>query len=143
MKKILLGLLLIVVIRFDIHGESYTIPLTYQVSPTYIVSVPKVIDISNNETSFCFNVSGDIYYDYQLEVLFNNVATITNGTKSVDVYVTQDKSLFNYDEIVSRCNGTVYLNHGSLSSGTYSGTLNFTITLKEGAYSQWKIQPFY
>lgn len=136
MKKILLGILFISIIHFDIYGESYTIPLNYQVSPSYIVSIPKTVDISNEKTSFMFSVSGDIYYDYQLEVLFSDTTTITNGTKIIDVYVTQDKSLFNYDDLSNSSNGVVSLSHNALNSGTYTGTLNLLITLKEGAYSQ-------
>ena len=133
MKKLLLSILIISLINFDTYGESYTIPLNYSVSPTYIVSVPKSIDVSNNETSFNFSVSGDIYYDYLLEVSFASNTTITNGNYSSIVNVNQDKCLFNYDDLLNKTYGNVYLSHDSLHSGTWSGELNLLITLKEGA----------
>lgn len=136
MKKLLLSLLLFSLISFDTYGESYTIPLSYLVSPTYIVSVPKSIDVSNNETSFSFSVSGDIYYDYQLEVKFASNTTITSGNYSSIINVNQDKTLFNCDDLFNKSYGNVYLSHDYLHSGTWSGELNLLITLKEGACSQ-------
>ena len=133
MKKILLSLLIFSLIEFDIYGETYTIPLTYQVSPTYTVTVPKTVDISSNETSFNFSVSGDIYLDYKLEVLFQNNTTITNGINTVTVNVSQNKDTFTYIDLLNNTSTSVNLSHQELNSGTWTGTLNILITLKEGA----------
>ena len=132
MKKILPSLLIFILINFDIYAESYSIPLTYDVSPTYTLSFPKYVDVSENETSFNFSVSGDIYYDYLLEVTFDNSTTITNDKYTATINVTQDKSEFNYNDLLNTSVGTVYLSHNTLSSGTWHGELNISINLKEG-----------
>ena len=138
MKKILLIILFLSFINFDIYGESYTIPLTYNVSPTYTVSVPQIVDISNEETSFTFSVSGDIYYDYELQVLFADTATITNGKYSSIVNVSQEKDSFSYEDLNNNISSSVNLIHDSLNSGYWTGELKILITLIEGAHSQWK-----
>jgi len=133
MKKILISLFIFSLISFDIYGESYTIPLTYQVSPTYTVTIPKAVDVSRMQTSFSFSVSGDIYYDNYLEVVFIDKATITNGKNTYSINVSQNKSDFDYDDLVNNASGVVTLSHDELTSGTYSGELKISITLKEGA----------
>lgn len=136
MKKILISLILLSLISFNVYGESYTIPLNYQVLPTYTVSVPKVVDVSRDETSFVFTVSGDIYLDNTLEVVFVDNATISNGTNSTNINVEQDKNTFTCNELINTYTGTVTLNHKPLKSGNWSGELIVLIALKEGAYSQ-------
>lgn len=124
-----------------ITGETITetssdsISLSYSIEPTYSVVLPSIVDVSNDTSQFSIRVSGDIYADAYLEVIFAETSKITNGRDNETVYVSQEKTHFTYSELSdSGVTSTITLTHGSLKAGTYSGQLNLTITLKGEQY---------
>ena len=138
MKKLLLSLLLINIFAFNVSAETYTgstsISLAYDKEPTYSVKVPKVVDVTNNTTTFTYYVSGDIYADQSLQVLFDQETTIYSANGSCKVYISQDKTDFTYDELTSSySNHTCTLTHNKLDSGKWYGSLNLVISLIGGA----------
>lgn len=134
MKKLIIFLLIILSIRFNnIYGETYTIPLNYQITPTYTITMPSIVDISDNQVSFNFSVNGDIYYDSYLQIEFDEQVTISNGYITDVVYVSQDKTDFTYNDFSNNSSATVNINHNKLSAGNWTGELKLVISLKEGA----------
>lgn len=136
MKKLLLSLLFLNLFIVPVYGETVsssneTISLNYEVAPTYKVTLPVTVDVTENTTQFVFSVSGDIYYDSYLEVLFDETTIITNGKNQVTVYVTQDKTDFHYSELNSDdIHSTITIIHSSLSAGEWTSELNILIALK-------------
>ena len=138
MKKIILSLLLCILFISDINGETIThisdntISLSYDIAPTYSVVLPNTIDITNNKSEFNFTVSGDIYADTYLEIIFNQCTYISSEKDNIKVTINQAKTNFTYEELSnSNINSSITLNHNDLKAGNYQGYLNLTITLKE------------
>ncbi len=138
MKKIILSLLLCILFINKVDGETIThisdntISLSYDIAPTYSVVLPNTIDISNNISEFNFIVSGDIYADTYLEIIFDQSTYINSEKDNVEVTISQEKSNFTYEELNnSNINSSIILNHNGLKAGNYQGYLNLTITLKE------------
>lgn len=138
MKKIILSLLLCILFISDINGETIThisdntISLSYDIAPTYSVVLPNTIDITNNKSEFNFTVSGDIYADTYLEIIFDQCTYISSEKDNIEVTINQAKTKFTYGELSnSNINSSITLNHNDLKAGNYQGYLNLTITLKE------------
>ena len=138
MKRIILSLLLCILFINGVNGETIThisdstISLSYDIAPTYSVILPNTIDISNNVSEFNFTVSGDIYADTYLEIIFNQSTYISSEKDNIEVTINQAKTNFTYDELNnSNINSSITLNHNDLKAGDYLGYLNLTITLKE------------
>ena len=138
MKKIILSLLLCILFISDINGETITlisdntISLSYDIAPTYSVVLPNTIDITNNKSEFNFTVSGDIYADTYLEIIFDQCTYISSEKDNIEVAINQTKTNFTYEELSnSNINSSITLNHNDLKAGNYQGYLNLTITLKE------------
>ena len=140
MKKLLLTLLLVGLFTLDISAEEYSsqtdITLTYNVEPTYSVKIPKSLDISNNETVLNYYVSGDIYADQKLQVLFDSQTEIKNALDSCVLTISQEKSIWTQNELSKTyVSCAAHITHSKLKSGTYIGTLNVSISLLGG--TQW------
>ena len=138
MKKIILSLLLCFLFINNINGETIThisdntISLSYDIAPTYSVILPTTIDITNNKSEFNFTVSGDIYADTYLEIIFDQCTYISSEKDNIKVTINQAKTNFTYEELSnSNINSSITLNHNDLKAGNYQGYLNLTITLKE------------
>lgn len=138
MKKIILSLLLCFLFINNINGETIThisdntISLSYNIAPTYSVILPTTIDITNNKSEFNFTVSGDIYADTYLEIIFDQCTYISSEKDNIEVTINQAKTNFTYEELSnSNINSSITLNHNDLKAGNYQGYLNLTITLKE------------
>ena len=138
MKKIILSLLLCILFISDINVETIThisdntISLSYDIAPTYSVVLPNTIDITNNKSEFNFTVSGDIYADTYLEIIFDQCTYISSEKDNIEVTINQAKTKFTYGELSnSNINSSITLNHNDLKAGNYQGYLNLTITLKE------------
>ena len=138
MKKLFISLLLINILSFQINAETYTgstsISLTYDIEPTYSVKIPKTIDISSNTTHFQYYISGDIYADQSLQVLFDQETTIYSSNSSCKVYISQDISQFAANQLTDtyvpyKCR----IIHNKLESGKWFGSLNVVISLIGGA----------
>lgn len=137
MKKIIISLLLISIFTTSINADTYTgtssISLSYSYLPSYSVKIPKKLNISNNATTFNYYVSGDIYFDSYLQVLFDKETTIYCGDKNAIVYIHQDKTLWSQDELSSSYQEySAYISHDTLSSGLWHGELNMVISLVGG-----------
>lgn len=137
MKKLLLSLLLINIFALEVSAETYTgsasISLSYDIEPTYSVKVPKVVDVSNETTTFSYYVSGDIYADQTLQVLFDEQTTIYSSNSSCKVYISQDKTEFPYNQLsTSYGQHTCIITHDKLDSGKWYGSLNLVISLIGG-----------
>lgn len=137
MKKILLSFLfmnlfvsLISAQEIDEDG-TYQIFLSYDNKPSYSLLLPTSVDVSENNSSFDFSLKGQIYYDQSLCIDFDSVVEITNGFENKDVFVSQEKNTWDYEEMPDEfVDYTVTLNHDDLKAGTYKGSLNVLITLK-------------
>lgn len=137
MKKILISLLLINLFMVNINAETYeadlSIPLSMNVKPSYCVKIPKTINISNNTTYFNYYVSGDIYADKYLQVLFDEQTTIYSKDSECIVYVSQNKTIFSANELTSSYSQCMAcISHNNLESGNWRGTLNVVISLIGG-----------
>jgi hypothetical protein len=117
MKKIILSLLLCILFISDINGETIThisdntISLSYDIAPTYSVVLPNTIDITNNKSEFNFTVSGDIYADTYLEIIFNQCTYISSEKDNIKVTINQAKTNFTYEELSnSNINSSITLN---------------------------------
>lgn len=122
----------------SVNAETYTgscsISLSYDYLPSYSVKIPKKLNISNNITLFNYYVSGDIYYDSYLQVLFDKQTAIYNDDKSAQVYIKQDKTLWKQDELSSSYQKySACISHDDLDSGLWHGELNVVISLVGGA----------
>lgn len=138
MKKILLSLLLINIFALNVNADTYTgstsISLSYDIKPTYSVKIPKVVNVSNNITTFSYYVNGDIYADQTLQVLFDKETTISNANSSCKVYISQSKTDYAANELNdSYCQQQVQISHANLDSGKWFGKLNVVISLIGGA----------
>ena len=138
MKKILLSLLLINIFALNVNADTYTgstsISLSYDVEPTYSVKIPKIVNVSNNITTFSYYVSGDIYADQTLQVLFDKETIISNANSSCKVYISQSKTDYAANELNdSYCQQQVQISHANLDSGKWFGKLNVVISLIGGA----------
>ena len=138
MKKLFISLLLINILSFQINAETYTgstsISLTYDIEPTYSVKIPKTIDISSNTTHFQYYISGDIYADQTLQVLFDKQTTIYNANSSYKVSISQSKTIFYANELTTAYKSyDASISHESLTPGKWFGTLNVVISLIGGA----------
>lgn len=138
MKKLLLSLLLINIFAINVNAETYTgntsISLAYDKEPTYSVKIPKVVDVSSEVTNFNYYVSGDIYADQSLQVLFDQETTIYSSNSSCKVYISQDISQFAANQLTDtyvpyKCR----IIHNKLESGKWFGSLNVVISLIGGA----------
>lgn len=138
MKKLIIITLLLSLLTQNISAETYTgstsISLSYEDLPKYSVKIPKTIDVSKNQTSFNYYVSGDIYADQTLQVLFDDEVILYSANTTCKVYISQSKSIFEYSELSSdyiTCSASI--SHDSLDSGKWTGQLNVVISLTGGA----------
>ena len=138
MKKILISLLLISLFMNNVYAETYSgnfsISLSYNKLPTYTVKIPTTIDVSNNTTPFNYYVSGDIYADQSLQVLFDSNVTLYSQNNTCNAQVSQEKAIFNQNELTNSYTkyGAV-ITHQKLTSGSWTGELNVVISLIGGA----------
>lgn len=138
MKKILLSLLLINIFALNVNADTYTgstsISLSYDIEPTYSIKIPKVVNVSNNITTFSYYVNGDIYADQTLQILFDKETTISNANSSCKVYISQSKTDYTANELNdSYCQQQVQISHANLDPGKWFGKLNVVISLIGGA----------
>ena len=137
MKKFFLLLILINIFTININAETYcgnmSISLKYTSLPKYSVKIPKNIDVTNNTTSFNYYVSGDIYADQTLQVLFDNQTALYSLDNSCKVYISQSKAYFNANELGNKYSTyTCLLTHCDLDPGIWTGQLNVVISLAGG-----------
>lgn len=137
MKKLFISLVIINLFVFKVNADTYqsssSIFLSYNVEPTYSIMIPKKINVSSNDTYFNYYVSGDIYADYTLRVLFDDSALLSNGNSTCEVYLTQEKTDFTQNELTnSYVQYTALISHTPLGSGNWTGELNVTISLIGG-----------
>lgn len=110
---------------------TYQILLSYNNQPTYSILLPTSVDISENNSNFNFSLKGQIYYDQCLHIDFDSIVQISNDYKNEEVYISQEKNTWDYDEMPNEfADYQVTINHNDLKAGTYKGTLNVLITLK-------------
>ena len=112
------------------YSNEFSISLSYDKQPTYSVKIPKTIDVSNNATYFNYYVSGDIYADQILQVLFDSTTTIYSLDDTCNVQVSQNKTSYSQSELTStysQCEALI--THQKLSAGNWIGELNVVISL--------------
>jgi len=133
MKKILLTILLIALSANKICAETYTIPVSYNVAPTYTLRLPSRIDVSQQETQLVFYIKADIYMDQTLNVEFDQNTVIYSDHSSSNIEVCPYKYTFTSNDLSVSFNPFfINLSHNNLDVGTYSGYLNFEIYLQGG-----------
>lgn len=137
MKKLIISLLLINLFVNSVCAETYdgscSISLSYNYLPSYSVKIPKNLNITNNTTDFDYYVKGNIYFDSCLKVLFDEESTISSNNKNMKIYITQNKTLWNYNELSnSYTKYSASISHDTLKAGTWHGELNVVISLTGG-----------
>lgn len=138
MKKLLISILLVSLFASNAYAETYSgnfsISLSYNKQPTYAVKIPRTIDVSNNTTSFNYYVSGDIYADQSLQVLFDSNTTLYSQNNTCNIQISQAKSIFKQDELTKDyVKYDAVITHQKLTSGSWTGELNMVISLIGGA----------
>lgn len=114
-----------------------TIQLTANKTSSYTVTLPKIVDISTNETKFNVKVKGDINSNETITVTMNDThlsETASTESKHEDVPVSVtfgDGKSFAYkaadikDENIKQAT----LTHDTLPAGTWSGSLTVNIAV--------------
>lgn len=116
------------------YSNDFNISLSYDSQPSYSIKIPETIDVSNNTTTFYYYVSGDIYADQNLQVLFDSTTTIYSLNNTCNVQITQNKSIYSQSELSDNyieCEAII--THQKLTSGNWTGELNVVISLIGGA----------
>jgi len=138
MKKIFLILMMLQLLMINICAEDYSEQGTYTIGlsvinpPTYSVKIPKSINVSDETTNMTFYVKGDIFADQKLNVIFDKSTTLSNGTSSVPVTITQDKESWSYGELSDAyLSSAINITHRKLSAGIWNGHLTVRISLQE------------
>ena len=139
MKRLLLSLLLLNLLFVKCYADNYTTDGNYSIAlscdkaPTYIVKVPQILDVTNENTIMYFYVKGDIYGDQTLRVVFDTSITLTSNNRIVPVTVSQGKSSWTCSELSdSYVSSSVFISHQQLNAGTWSGYMNVAISLQGG-----------
>ena len=118
----------------QIYGDTYTsthyISCLYNQEPSYNIKIPKSLDISENTTTFEYFVSGDLYANHSLNIIFENTVIKNTNDKTANVTVVQDTTAIKAENI----NDTYVkyqckLLHNTLTPGIWSGELKMVITL--------------
>lgn len=141
-KRILIGVLSVSCILTSINmtsfaAENTTISTTIgiRVPSTYTVNIPKTITL-NNDFSFSeeISVTGDIASDQGVEVKDSaGYFGLTNGSTSIGIDTLQDKTMFDYNDIIAgtkgNWTGTLMNNIEKkyIAAGHYSGNANLSI----------------
>ena len=117
-----------------------TVKLSAHKASAYTVRLPKVVDVSEESTSFDVTVQGDIAGDERLSVRFSNgflrPIGAKNQSKDIPVLVDfngNDSYTYIHNEINAANTKRVTLNHDSLEPGNYEGSLSVTIAVENGA----------
>ena len=139
MKKLLYSLLLINLLFVKAYGDDfnsdgdYTINLNYIKAPSYTVKIPRIVNVTNENTTMNFYVKGDIYADQKLSVIFDSTTTLSSGNKTIPVNIVQTKNSWLCLELTdSFQSSSIVISHNKLSAGTWSGQLNVSISLQGG-----------
>jgi len=139
MKKLLYSLLLINLLFVKVYGDDfnsdgdYTINLNYIKAPSYTVKIPRIVNVTNENTTMNFYVKGDIYADQKLSVIFDSTTTLSSGNKTIPVNIVQTKNSWLCLELTdSFQSSSIVISHNKLSAGTWSGQLNVSISLQGG-----------
>lgn len=148
MKKILMNFCIVIVMLFvsivptfatDIKNTGTTnVPVTAIVNSSFTVTIPKSIDISNENASYNIGVSGDLAGNEKLTVVPTQAFEMkekNNFKQPVTATVTQDKKEWSYTDVAASigASGSIVAN---LSAGDWSGTLAFNVSISQVVMDQ-------
>lgn len=117
----------------EVNAEgSQSTTVTYEQASSFTVSIPKSIALSSDKSAaYSVSVKGDIAANETVTVTPDATVTLSdhNGKSNVTGQITQEKTLFDYDEIIGSdgdvTNGTITA--VDLTAGDWIGTFNFVI----------------
>lgn len=128
-------------ITTDSSGAQST-TVKYEQSSTFTVTIPKSIALGTNKSArYEVKAQGDIAGNESILVVPDETVTLSDkdGKDDVDCAVTQKKTKFAYNEISdpngANTNGEIA--GEELTSGDWSGNLNFTITIEADPVRQY------
>lgn len=115
-----------------------------QLAATFTITIPKKITLSGTDKtgSYSVDVEGDIGGTDIINVVPDtSVALKSTNLANVTASIIQDKTKWSYDEILpdskTTGSGSIYAdgtnNSGEISAGSWNGTFNFNISLKENS----------
>lgn len=143
MKKILMNFCIVIAMLFvsivptfatDIKNIGTTnVPVTATVNSSFTVTIPKSIDISNENASYNIGVSGDLAGNEKLTVVPTQTFEMkekNNFKQPVTATVTQDKKEWSYTDVAASI-GTSGSIAANLSAGDWTGVLAFTVDIKQ------------
>jgi hypothetical protein len=114
---------------------SCTVTAAVQDNSQYVITVPKTLTLDSETFSANYNVNveGGLNEDFYVNVIPDETFTMTQGSKTVDARVVQDKLFWCSTEVDGSniANGTVQSEE--LSGGDWIGVFNFNIELLEVA----------
>lgn len=133
MKKLFLSFLLANLLFIQLEAEEeYVINIVYDKAPTYLIKLPKKVDVTDNETKLNYYVKADIYANQKLNVIFQEHATISDNHRTFDINVVQEKKTYTYEEISETYKKySLTISHVTLPAGKFSGNLNVEINLED------------
>lgn len=147
MKKKVLSLVLgltLLVNPLTVLAETQTTTTTGEISCTvtasipdptsYTVTLPKTLEVTTSEPDkieYEVNVQGSILDGYNLNVVPDETFTMTLGNDSKTVQVEQEKQSWGTNEMDGSVVAAGSVDISSLTTGSWVGNLNFTISLEE------------
>lgn len=137
MKRLLIAALMLNLLAIRICSETidedgnYIIPAYLDKSAAYSLSFPSRLDVTSNTTSFEYRLEGDIFEDSRIVIAIDG-AYVSDGSRTVELDVVQDRNVFTAIEVLQGTGGIVTISHSALKAGSWNGTLEMVITLQEG-----------
>lgn len=122
----------------EVNNDS-NIDLYANIESSYMVKLPRSVDVSANSVDVVIKAKGDIAADKQLNITATDSLQLADskGRASVTVNVTKQGSPFLYDtlpaEYTDTAKVTFTLTHQTLAAGAYTGILPITISLENKA----------
>lgn len=131
--SLLINILLITNISAqDISSDSsISISLYHNEPSSFSILVPKVFDVSADDSILTYYVKGDIKANQNLTVIFS-ASDISNTYENIPISVTQDKSSWTFSQLSENYTAyQIHITHTHLKAGRYSGNLCVDISLQE------------
>lgn len=112
------------------YDGEYFIDISHHQPPSYTLTLPSRLDVTDRTTSFDYHLEGDIYNGTSIVVDISDLV-LSSGTKAVAPTIRNEKSSFSCQEIAEGATGKIDIVHDELSAGEWHGTLNLVISLQK------------
>lgn len=123
----------------EISKDSAEITLTASKASSYKVKLPKILDVSGNETTFAILAQGDVDGAYELAFEETNAGTnkisdASGRANDLTLTVTVGSAIPGGDigaTYNDQKGSSMTIKHAAISAGTWSGTLPILIKLQK------------